>query len=55
MPLQSRGDDMTFELFFYSFIAIVCFMAYFTYGWIGEMTEDYKVDKPYILTSVRKM
>ena len=28
---QARGDDMTFELFYYSFIAIVCFMAYFTY------------------------
>ena len=31
MPPQARGDDMTFELFYYSFVAMVCFMAYITY------------------------
>ena len=31
MQPQARGDDMTFELFYYSFVAIVCFMAYFTF------------------------
>ena len=31
MPLQAKGDNMTFELFYYSFVAMVIFMGYLVY------------------------